>query len=330
MIMENIINNMEKRQMHFPVLNPLEDFESWHFSIKLENGELVKIRFSINENYNVPVKSSASIWIIDENFNEINEKLSVKYDDASFGEKNCNIKVGDSWCINHGEYYEIYLKINGNGIHVKLYPKFQGWWDKNGVINTNIVGTSYFGWNFPISYAKVDGVLLKENKEIKVKGYGTMDHCWGNDNLGKEMLYLIIGTFFFDDNVWVFYVGKSHEGDLVVKIVGIDKEGVKYNFEDNCGAGNVNVQFTNFNDQIEVFPKFPQLINIKSIKNNFNLNLKINEIISKEKRQYSRIKAHSSADFKTEVILDIKQKNLKKTYKTRTVCELHSFKKNEQ
>ncbi len=318
--------NFAGRKIHHPILNPREDYESWHFSIKTQNREIIKVKFSINENHDIPVKSSAAVWIIDENFNEIEEKIIIESKISTFDTENCNIKIKDNWCINRGDFYEIYVKINGNGIHAKLWPYYSNWEPaEDGVIHTNLLGTQYFGMNFPIVHSKVDGVLFKDNKQIDIKGTASLDHIWGNDSLQKSLSYLHLGNFFFDDSFWLYYIALDKDKKLMASVLGIDNDGIKYNLEKNFNQNEINVKLLDISNKREIFNNFPQLIKLSSLDNHLELKINIGDRISKDLFVGSRLKANKAADFITDIELTIKENNLRKTYRTVSVSEFHSF-----
>lgn len=321
----NIDKSFAGRKIHYPVLNPIDDFESWHFIIKTNN-ELVKVKFSMNENYNVPVYSSVSLWIIDKDFNEIKEKISIESKESFFSDQLCDVKIKNNWCINKGEYYELYVKINGNGLHVKLWPLYENWSPTHeDVVHTNLLGTKFLGWNFPILHSKVEGILFRDNNEEEITGTGWLDHIWGNDTFKKELVYLQIVNFYFDNSVWVFYLGKDIENQLFGSIVGIDQDGEKYVLRKDYDMENIKIKLSEISDNHEIMLEFHQAIAVNSLDNKKKLKIEIGNRISRDLSNDSRLKADKAADFIANIELTIKENNLKKTYKTTTVIEHHTF-----
>jgi len=319
-------NKLEGRQMQFPVLNPIEDFEYWNFSFKTENKEFTNVRFSLNKTFAVPVKSGVDFQFIDKDLNKIRESVVVSTGKVSFDSDICNVKIDENFCVNNGDHYEIYVKINGNGVHLKLFPIFPEWENgKDGLINTNIVGTKFLGWNFPVTHANIEGKVYINGKEIEINGTGNIEHSWGNDSIEKEFNYLFLGNCFLNDRVWIYFIGLLKDGTIGAKLINIDKDGVQHNYMKDFVQKDLIVKFNDITNQFDIAANLPKSIRIENKKKKIDLSIEIKEQIPVDIGNNNRLRAIKSCDFISEISLNYKDPNLKMIYKTNTISEFYSF-----
>ncbi|NOQ28435.1 MAG: hypothetical protein GQ564_23980 [Bacteroidales bacterium] len=323
--MENIAiqNKLEGRQIHFPVLNPTEDFEYWNFNIKTENGEFVKIKFSVNETFTVPVESGVEIKFIDKDGSEISNSLLAGSEKVSFDTENCNIEIDGNWCKNRGDYYELFVKINNKGVHLKLFPLFPDWSNgENGIINKNIIGTRFIAWNFPISHARVEGIFYKNGIEENINGVGTLDHSWGNEYLGVDFKQFLSGNCFLNESVWFYYIALLRDGTMETKLINIDKDGVKFNYLNDFNNRDIDLEISGKIDENDIYPNIPQLISLKIRNRNIDFRINITKQISKDLNINN---GRERTNFTSEINLTLKDISLKKIFKTTSITEFYTF-----
>ena len=330
--MENneTVYKMGSRQMHFPILNPSKDFECWIFDAVLDSGEIVKIKYSLNETFNIPVKSGVEIQIFQDGFNEIKNLMLAPSNDVSFNNQICDIKIGKNWCINRGEYYEIYSLINGNGAHLKYYPLVPEWNDgEDGIINRNIVGTKYLGWNIPVPMARVEGVIYKNGKEIQVQGKGSHNHSWGNEYIANEIKYFQFGKVFLDDMVCYYFITEDKNELTIGKVLLLGRDGFHIDLMQDYTNKNLEIELKNSNEK-EIFEnRFPGFIKFKS-KNKiiFELGINLTDLITKSLSKDSFIGSDKRAYYKSELHFKLEDNKSKKIIKTNSLTEIHLFSNN--
>lgn len=319
----SVKNKLEGRQIHLPVFNPAEDFEYWNFNIKTENGEFIKIKFSINETFTVPVKSGVEFKYIKKDSSEISKSLLASSENVSFDTEKCNIEIDGNWCKNRGDYYELFVKINDDGVHLKLFPLFPDWSNReNGIVNKNIIGTRFIAWSFPISHARVEGVICKNGIEEDIKGVGSLDHSWGNEYLGIDFKQLLLGNCFLNESVWVYHIALLRDGTTEAKLINIDKDGVKFNYLNDFNNRDIDLEFFGKTDKNDIYPNIPQTISLKIGKKNIDFRINITEQVSKE---LSINNVRERTNFTSEINLTLKDTNLKKIYKKTSITELYTF-----
>lgn len=318
-------NTLEARQLHYPILNPVGDYEYWSFSIKTNTGEFIKAYLSLNELFTVPVKSSVNFIYIDKEGNEIKESLIIKSDKCVFDQDKFNISIADNYCIKHEDHYELNVLINGTGCNLKIIPKFPAWQKtKNGIISKNLLGSIFLAWNIPVPYAKIDGELFLCGEKSLISAYGSLDHAWGNQNIGKEVKYMFVGSCFLDDSVWAYHVGLMRDNVLGAKLVCIDKNGNSYSYMKDFDLKEINVRILEYVENSN--NTIPKLIEIKNKKAEIDLLIDIKKQVSKDNQFRTKMKALESIDFISEVSVRKTKSKLKKLINTTNITELYMFK----
>jgi hypothetical protein len=316
--------NLEGRQTHYPVLNPVGDYEYWSFSIKTNTGEFIKAYFSLNELFTVPVKSSVNFIHIDKVGRETKESIIITSDQCSFNQEKLNVSIGENYCIKRDDYYELNVLINGAGCNLKLYPKFPSWQKgKSGIVSKNLTGSIYLGWSMPIPYAKVEGKVLINNEENKIIGFGSLDHVWGNQNVGEEAKYMLTGSCFLENSIWSYHVGLMSDNVIGAKLICINENGESFSYMKDFDQKDINVEILEYLE----YPNntIPKLVEIKNKKAEIDLLIEIKEKVTKGNQFSTKLKATECIDFLSEVSLQKKKSKLKKTINTRTVTELYIF-----
>lgn len=316
--------NFEARQIHYPVLNPAGDYEYWSFSIKTNTGEFIKIYFSLNELFTVPVKSSVNFIYIDKVGRETKESIIITSDKCSFNQEKLNVSIGENYCIKRDDYYEVNVLINGSGCNLKLYPKFPAWQKgTSGIVSKNLTGSIYLGWSMPVPYAKVEGNILINDDKREIVGFGSLDHIWGNQDIGKEINFMLHGTCLLDNSIWNYHVGLFSDNVIGAKLVCINENGKSFSYMKDFDQKDINVEILEYLE----YPNntIPKLVEIKNKKAEIDLLIEINEQLTKEKQFSTKLKATECINFLSEVNLRKHKSKLKKTSNTRTVTELYIF-----
>lgn len=316
--------NCEARQIQYPVLNPICDYEYWSFSIKTDNGEFIKIYFSINELFSVPIKSSVNYVFIDKDGNETKESILLTSEKCKFNQDNLEVTIGDNYCIKNDDSYELDVFINGSGCNLKLYPKFPAWQkNSSGIVSKNLTGSVYFGWTMPISYAKVSGVLIINNQVKEISGIGSLDHAWGNQEIRKEVHFMLVGNCFLENKMWCYHVGLLRDNVIGAKLVCINENGESFSYMKDFYQKEINVEVLDYLEN--PYGRIPKLIEIKNKKAEINLLIEIKEQVTREKQFSTKMKAAECINYLSEVSLRKNTVKLKKLMQTNTLTELYVF-----
>ena len=193
----------------FPCERPETDFEWWYFDAALDNGEHLVVMYSTNDTRLYPRQPSVRTNIYETNGHEVSKIKKYGVSDVSFDYEKCDVRMGEEWCKDCGGYYEIFTNIDGYGARLKFMPLTPSW-----VIGKDEEEMAQvpLGWTVALPGARVEGVLIKDGKEISVKGSGYHDHNWG---------FMNVGTAFKN-----WYWGKIHTEDIHIDyIIMVPKEG---------------------------------------------------------------------------------------------------------
>jgi hypothetical protein len=316
--------NLEERQIHYPVLNPVGDYEYWSFSIKTNNGAFIKVNFALNELFTVPVKSSVNFSYIDKEGSETKESIIITSDQCSFSQEKLDVSIGENYCLKHDDYYELNILINGSGCNLKLYPKFPAWQKgKNGIVSKNLTGSIYLGWSMPVPYAKVEGKVWINNEENNILGFGSFDHAWGNQNIGKEVKYMLVGTCFLENSIWSYHIGLMRDNNVGAKLICINKSGESFSYMRDFEQKDINVKILEYVENSNY--SIPKSIEIKNKKAEIDFLIEIKEKVTKHNQLSTKMKAAECINFLSEVSLQKQKSKLKKTTNTRAVTELYIF-----
>lgn len=312
-----MFKTIKEDRMHidFPMKNKEREFEWWYFDAALDNGDHLVVMYSINDTRLKPRQPSVRTNIYEKNGNEIWELKKYDETEVSVNYAHCDVKLGEEFCIDRGEYYELYTNINGNGAHLKFYPINNSW--------TKPASKNLMGWTVAIPYGRVEGVLIKNGVEESVKGTGYHDHNWGTKSMG--------GIF----KNW--YWGKVHTEDLsidysvlmtkkmnipVTAILITDKNGVLVEPTTVTTLFNTHTTLKNKSKEEEMGFNIAHQLNIKVKKKGFKMDLTIDldHFVMKEKAQF--IPGESVYRYIGKEKMVIAKDGEKRTYTTASLHEI--------
>ena len=314
-------------QIKLPIRNPREEYECWYYNALLESGDYFSVKFSINENFSVPVKSGVKLELLDSENKLIQDSILVNSNDTRFSSERCDIKIGENWCIDHGDYYEIYTLINGNGAHLKFFPETPGWIEgDDGILNKNITGIKFMGWSIPVPMAKVEGVLFKNGKKFQAIGKGSHNHVWGNEYFGENVNYLQMGEIFTQEFALAYFLVVEENDFIISKLLLINKDGLITEFMNDHFKQDLKIELSDIKENEELKVNIPSEIRFKSQQNNkLILDIKLTDFISKRLSIDSCLGSQKSASYKSDVNLELEMDSLNYSYKTTSINEIHSF-----
>jgi hypothetical protein len=291
--------NLETRQIHYPVLNPVCDYEYWNFNIKTSNGEFIKIYFSINELFSVPIKSAVNILYIDKEGNEKKESLLASSNECNFSKENFDISIADNYSIKAANLYELNVLVNGLGCKIKLYPEFDMWQQKNGIVSENLIGTVFLGWNIPVPHAKITGSIFIDNKEEEISGIAYLDHVWGNHEIKKDVRFMMLGNSFIGDKVWSYHLALLSDNEIGAKLVCVNKNGEDFNYIKDFDKQDITLDIIDYLEHPS--GKIPRLFEITNNKDNIKLIVDITQQLSQEKQDSIKMKARECTTYQSKV-----------------------------
>lgn len=182
-------------QLQMPLKNTDTDFEWWYFDASSKDGTHIVVMFSVNDTRLVPKQPSIRFNAYYDNGESSWECEAFDRENVLVNHERCNATFdNDQYCIDKGDHYEIYTKINGNGCKLKFYPLLPHHYIPES--------ETAMGWTIAVPHARVEGVIYKDNKEISFKGDGYHDHNWGATPMSK----------FFKSWYW----GKIHTEDFCI------------------------------------------------------------------------------------------------------------------
>mgnify|MGYP001156774591 FL=1 len=158
-------------------------FEWWYFDAELDDGSLVvayfykvhflKDQYFIGFNYTSPEK---------EDFFRLKY---FKKNEVSFQSDSCSVSMNQNSFSGNLESYNITIDPNdfdGFGFDLKLQSLVSPYRPQDGVIRA---GSDYFAWLAAVPNGNVNGTIIVDGQERKIKGSGYHDHNWGNTPLQK-------------------------------------------------------------------------------------------------------------------------------------------------
>lgn len=291
--------NLETRQIHYPVLNPVCDYEYWNFNIKTSNGEFIKIYFSINELFSVPIKSAVNILYIDKEGNEKKESLLVNSTECRFSKENFEISIADNYSIKTANFYELNVLVNGLGCNIKLHPEFDMWQQKNGIVSENLIGTVFLGWNIPVPHAKITGSIFIDTKEEEITGIAYLDHVWGNHEIKNDVRFMMLGNSFIGDKVWSYHLALLSDNEIGAKLVCVNKNGEDFNYIKDFDKQDLTLDIIDYLEHPS--GKIPRLVEITNIKDDIKLIVDIKQQLNQEKQNGTKMKARESITYRSKV-----------------------------
>ena len=158
-------------------------FEWWYFDAELDDGSLVvayfykvhflKDQYFIGFNYTSPEK---------EDFFRLKY---FKKNEVSFQSDSCSVSMNQNSFSGNLESYNITIDPNdfdGFGFDLNLQSLVSPYRPQDGVIRA---GSDYFAWLAAVPNGNVNGTIIVDGEEKKIKGSGYHDHNWGNTPLQK-------------------------------------------------------------------------------------------------------------------------------------------------
>lgn len=157
-----------------------EYFEWWYLDAAFENGYHAVITFHYRNMFLNPIIPSIQIYFYTPEGEKIARFKAVAPEDAKVNPNYCNVEMDDSWLRDHGDHYEVYMKIDGVGARLKFRNKAPSWKPGTGFSYKNEKSGLVSGWVVPVPNASVEGEIYLDGETMAVKGSGYHDHNWGN------------------------------------------------------------------------------------------------------------------------------------------------------
>jgi len=191
----------------FPVTNREEHFEWWYFDAHLDNGDYLVVMYSLNDTRLKPRQPSVRLNIYTKGQAEISKITKYIEADVSTSYEKCDVKLGEQYCKDCGDYYELYTLIEGVGAKLKL--------NKQNHPYTSEGTPSPMPWTVAVPSADIEGELYKDGKIIQVKGTGYHDHNWGEKSVAGIMKNWYWGKVHSPDISIDYSVIMDFEGNII-------------------------------------------------------------------------------------------------------------------
>lgn len=157
-----------------------EYYEWWYVDASFDNGYHAVITYHYRNMFMNPIIPSIQVYIYCPDGKTIAKFAAIEPDDAKVNPNYCDVQMGDSRMRDHGDHYEIYMKIKGVGARLTLTNTVPSWKPGTGYNYKNEETGFAAGWVVPIPRARVEGELYLKGETIPVTGSAYHDHNWGN------------------------------------------------------------------------------------------------------------------------------------------------------
>jgi len=165
--------------------NAGEYYEWWYFDVSFTNGYHAVITFHYRNIFLRPMIPSVQVFVYAPDGSKTSRFDIVAPEKASANPDYCDVRMGDNWVRDHGDRYELYMKIKGVGAHLTFRNRVPSWKPGAGFnFKDETVGMTA-GWVVPVPHALVEGELFLKDKTLVVTGSGYHDHNWGNYHCHK-------------------------------------------------------------------------------------------------------------------------------------------------
>jgi hypothetical protein len=170
--------------LKFPMENRETDFEWWYFDAELDSGDHVVVMWSINDTRTKPRQPTVRLNIYSPDGREISELVRYSEEQTRVSYDKCDVHLGDDFCVDNGDHFELKALCNNHGVHLKLYKDFPSW-----VVGKTPeeMAMAAMGWTVAVPQGCVEGTLTKDGVETAVKGNGYRDHNWGKVPVSSDM-----------------------------------------------------------------------------------------------------------------------------------------------
>lgn len=274
-------------KIKLPIRNPLEDYECWYFESILDNGNQLRVLYRINETHNLPILYGVQVELIDNGQVTVFSE-SFGSNEVEFSTEKCNHKLGNNWMLDLGEYFEIYVEINSTTIQLKFYPEIDGFNNRrDSIVNQNILGTKFMGWNVPVPRAKVNGFIDQKGQKTNVNGIGYHDHIWGNSTDNKGIQQLCLGKI-HDNDLSIYYTFVIEDDQSILgKLIVANKDNISIITEGTPYEEGLNFKIIDYITVEETGDKVPNQILIRD--NNVELNITLKEMFLQKELEKHRL-----------------------------------------
>lgn len=177
-------------------------WEWWYFDSILDDGTTVVIQFftkggrHLKENGDHP---AVTIKVTMPDGTKYSEELSVKAKEASYGDTQCEVRLGEHLFQGDLKEYHIHVKKTKKlGVDLKLTSMSKPYRPGTAYFNFGSED-KYYTWLCAVPKGEVTGTLTIGDKTREIHGFGYHDHQWGNVNFVNEWNHWLWARQSFDD-----------------------------------------------------------------------------------------------------------------------------------
>jgi hypothetical protein len=183
-------------------------YEWWYFDAHLDSGHTLVVFFhASNPNPGLEGKTGMEIVLLRPDGKRVQKFFPYAKSEFSAAREKPEVTIGGNTLRveqREGELpvYEIDVKENNLGCHLKYGAEVDGWKPGTGLSNFGELG--FFGWVIPFARASVEGTITDGDKTIQVKGIGYHDHNWLNFPFQSIIRYWMWGRIYSESFTAVY------------------------------------------------------------------------------------------------------------------------------
>ena len=164
--------------MHLPF--PIEDrenhFEWWYFDAALSNGDHLVVMYSTNDTRTAPRVPTVRLNIYSADGSAIWEMERIALENVSLSYEHLDTRLGEHFCRDNGDHFEIFTQFGPHGAHLKFYKDFPDWCIGK---SPEEEAAAPLSWTVGLPQGRVEGTVEKHGVTEFVTGQGYHDHNWG-------------------------------------------------------------------------------------------------------------------------------------------------------
>lgn len=173
--------NYQRRDDGSHIFHNADDYyEWWYFDAAFSSGHHIVLTFHYRNIFLSPMHPSVQLFIYGPDGEKTGRYQLVSPENAAANPDYCDVRMGDSWVKDHGDRYELFMKIKGVGAHLTFRNRVPSWKPGTGFNYRDEKAGMTAGWVVPVPFGRVEGRLFLKDGALEVEGSGYHDHNWGN------------------------------------------------------------------------------------------------------------------------------------------------------
>lgn len=184
-----------------------DTFEWWYFDAEVDYGGKAVAVFNTRPQMHPRSPLNPSVLLIMKSPEGKKVRLIPKFmaDEFSSEPNGCDVSIGKNHVRGDLDRYELHVEVESYSADLVFARKAPSWRPGSGISYSGRDKGNYFGWVVPVPYGTVEGTVVFEGEERRVKGTCYHDHNWGNISPGHTIDH--------------WYWGRAHPGEFTVIFV---------------------------------------------------------------------------------------------------------------